>query len=106
QPSRDGRRDSAKHDQPATPEGFARFGSPIRSKDMSQPGGSEIGDAGRLSGALSSIHCAWPAASQNALPASMSITIWVGGRPGCSPALKTHVLPNRSNHDPSRMKGD
>ena len=33
-------------------------------------------------------------------------TMYVGGRPGCKPVLKTQVWPSRSNHEPSVMNGD
>ena len=75
QPPRDGRRHPAKHDQPAADAGFARLGSAIRSKDVSQGGGAASGAAGRASGALRSIDCAASAESQNAVPSSISSTM-------------------------------
>ena len=50
-------------------EGLARLGSAIRSKDVSHAGGSATGAAGRCKGASRSMHCASPAASQNAVSA-------------------------------------
>ena len=58
----------AEHDQPSADTGFARLGSAIRSKDVSQGGAVWIVAAGRVSGALRSIDWASSAASQNALP--------------------------------------
>ena len=75
QPSLDGRRTPAEHDQPAADAGLARLGSAIRPKDMSQGGGFSIGAAGRSNGARRSMHCASPAASQNAVPSSRSSTM-------------------------------
>ncbi len=74
-PARHGRRGPANHVQPAAAAGFARIGSAIRPKDVSQLGGSVTSAAGRCIGASRSIHCASPADSQNALPSSISSTM-------------------------------